>query len=109
MSKITTESTAKDNQQQIDWATTIGFNIFIFIGEYVLGFIFGNIIDLFDRVFKTEIVNSLLRYVGETPGIYNSVAIGELIKLPLIFLLILNILIIVIWKKLPFKLYKSKI
>lgn len=87
--------------------TTIGFNIFVFIGEYIFS-IFGShiVLTLFNASgTNTERGEYILNLVGEKVDYYGAVY-GSFIKIPLIFLVALNILMLLVFRKTLFKLYK---
>ena len=93
------------NSQQIDWFKTIGFNIFIFVIEYLFVLFFNSALERIFYEFNYKYSLFLLNLVGEKVE-YMGLIYGSLIKIPLIFLIFLNLLILIIWKRLPFKLYK---
>jgi hypothetical protein len=102
-----TNNNQTTNQQQIDWAKTILYNILVFIGEYIIS-LFGYqiILGLFDAEgTNTERGGYVFSLIGEKAD-YNGIIYGGYIKLPLIFLVFLNFLILIFWRRLPFKLFK---
>jgi hypothetical protein len=105
MSKITTESTAKDNQQQIDWVATVVYNSPILIVEYILVWFFHGITERVLSEFNFDYGTFLLNLVGEKTD-YNGLVYGSWIKVPILSLFILNIIILLVIRKSVFKLKK---